>query len=310
MLLLFKEVHIYPGLAYGAMTGPNLIGSDDNKSVANIFCYRAFADKNRGIVYHDLTGSFPFMAYDGRVCFFILYHYKSNFILVTPIAGLNDISIFNAYKKKEFEMLVSKGFKPKLNIMDNQGTKHIKTCLTRNDCKLQLVEPHNHHVNVAKCAIQTFKDAYIAVLATTDSDFPLQLWDCLTPQIQDTLNLMQASHIDPTKLAYEILNGPHDWNRYPLAPLGCNAIIYRDGNTQGLWASRGVNAWYLGPSKDHYRCDYYYIIKTRAYCTSGSTELFPQHCQLPNLLPHQHLWALTNKLTKDTKHTPHLQMRN
>jgi hypothetical protein len=76
--------------------------------------------------------------------------------------------------------------------MDNQVTKHIKTFLTKNDCKLQLVEPHNHRVNTAEQAIQTFKNAFIAVLSTTDSNFPLQLWDQLTLQIQDTLNLLQT----------------------------------------------------------------------------------------------------------------------
>jgi hypothetical protein len=88
--------------------------------------------------------------------------------------------------------------------MDIQATKHIKMFLTKNDCKLQLVEPHNHQVNAAEQAIQTFKDAFIAALATTDSDFSLQLWDRLTPQIQDTLNLLRALRIDPTKSAYEI----------------------------------------------------------------------------------------------------------
>jgi hypothetical protein len=77
--------------------------------------------------------------------------------------------------------LADKGFKPKLNVMDNQATKHIKKILNENKCKLQLVEPHNHRVNVAERAIQTFKDAFIAALATTDSNFPLQLWDWLTP---------------------------------------------------------------------------------------------------------------------------------
>jgi hypothetical protein len=86
-----------------------------------------------------------------------------------------------------------------------------------------------------------------------------------------------------------------------LAPPGCKAIIYENGNTQGLWALRGVNAWYLGPNKDHYGCGYYYIIKTRAYQISGSTELLPQHCQLPNLSPHQHLRALTDELADATK---------
>ncbi len=129
------------------------------------------------------------MLYDGSICFFLLYHYESNSILATPIAGLDNISIFNMYKK-EFEMLLLKGFKPKLNIMDNQATKHIKTFLTENDCKLQLVQLHKHCFNAFKCVIQTFKNAFIAALATTDSNFPLQPWDQLRPQIQDTLNLL------------------------------------------------------------------------------------------------------------------------
>ena len=158
---------------------------------------------------------------------------------------------------------------------------------------MQVVEPHNHRVNAAKRAIQTFKVAFIAALATTDSNFPLQLWDRLTPQVKDTLNLLCTSRVDPTKFAYEILNGPYDWNRYPLAPLVCKAVVYEDGNTRGSWASCGVDAFYLGPAKDHYCCNRYYIPETWAYRISGSTELFPQHCQLPSLTPHQHFRALT-----------------
>jgi hypothetical protein len=77
-------------------------------------------------------------------------------------------------------------------------------------------------------------------------------------------------------------------------------VVYKDGDTRGSWASRGVNAFYLGPAKDHYRCDKYYIPETRAYCVSGSTELFPQHCQLPSMPFHQHLRALTDELTEHT----------
>ena len=89
---------------------------------------------------------------------------------------------------------------------------------------------------------------------------------------------MRASRIDPTKLVYKILNRPYNWNQYPLAPLGCKAVIYEDSDTQGSWALRSVDGWYIGPSQDHYRCDLYYIPKTRAYHISGSTELYPQHC--------------------------------
>ncbi len=136
---------------------PNLIGDeDDNETIANLFCFGAFADKHSGVVYNNLTGAFPFMSLDGCVCFFVLYHYKLNAILVTPISGMDDVSIFDAYKK-QYNVITAKGLKPKINIMDN---KHIKKFLTEQQCKMQLVEPHNHQMNAAKHAIQTYKDSF------------------------------------------------------------------------------------------------------------------------------------------------------
>jgi hypothetical protein len=107
--------------------GPaNLIADDDsNQSIANVFAYGAFADKHSGVVYHDLTGSFPFMSLDGSICFFVLYHYESNSILAEPIKGLDDKTIFEAYKKY-YLLLTEKGYSVKLNVMDNQATKYIK----------------------------------------------------------------------------------------------------------------------------------------------------------------------------------------
>ncbi len=116
--------------------------------------------------------------------------------------------------------------------MDNQATKHIKAFLTEQQCKLQLIEPHNHQLNAAEKAIQIFKDAFIAALATTDSNFSLQMWDKITPQVQNTLNMIKASRLNPKISAYKQLNGPYDWNWYPLAPMGCKAVIYKDGNTR------------------------------------------------------------------------------
>jgi hypothetical protein len=186
-----KDTSVYKELMpiNGANEHHLIISEDEEESIANIFAFGAFADNNNGILYHDLTGLFPFMSLDGIVCFFVLYHHKSNCILPAPIADLDNTRIFNAYKT-QFEELVAKGFKPKLTVMDNEAMMHIKKNLTENECKLQLVEPHNHHVNAAERAIQTFKDAFIAALVTTDSKFPLQLWDRLTPQVRDTLNLM------------------------------------------------------------------------------------------------------------------------
>ena len=56
ILPLFNEVPLYHGPAYNATIGgpnPNIIADDE--SIANVFCFGAFADKITGVVYNDLT---------------------------------------------------------------------------------------------------------------------------------------------------------------------------------------------------------------------------------------------------------------
>jgi hypothetical protein len=183
---------------------------------------------------------------------FVMYHYKTNAIFATPIPGLDLKNNLDAYTKN-FEYLVSKGYTPRINIMDNQATKLIKFYLTPQQCSLQLVEPGNHQVNAAEqCAIQTFKNCFIGTLGTTDVDFPIQLWDKLTPQVQDSINLLQRSRINPIISKYKTLEGLYNWNPFPLAPLGPKAIIYKNVDPRASWAPHGMDAWMLGPSKDHY----------------------------------------------------------
>ena len=64
---------------------PHVIANDE-QSIADVFCFGAFADKRNRVVYNDLTGAFPFMSLGGSICFFIMYHYKANTILATPVA--------------------------------------------------------------------------------------------------------------------------------------------------------------------------------------------------------------------------------
>jgi hypothetical protein len=232
---------------------------------------------NTGVLYSDLTGSFPFMSLEGNVCFLIIYHYKTNSILALPIANFTDDSILTAYIK-QVKLLESKGHKIKLNVMDNQACRVIKNYLVSKQCNLMLVEPKNHRVNTAERAIQTFEAYFISALATTDSKFPLQLWDQLTNQVKTTLNMLRPSRIDPLMLAYKAVHSPYNWNRFPLAPPGCKAVIYKVLKMHGLWASCDADAWYICQSIDHYRCNQYFVPKTRAYRISGSAELFPQHC--------------------------------
>ncbi len=175
----------------------------------NMFVFGAFADKQMGTLYLNLTGTFPFISLEGNVCFLIVYHYKSNAFLVLPIANFADETILAAFQQ-QFELLESQGHKIKLNVMENQASRVIKKYLAKQQCDNLLVEPNNHWVNAAEHAIQTFKAHFISALATTDSNFPLQLWDHLTPQVEATLNMLRPSWIDPTMLAYKAIHGPYD----------------------------------------------------------------------------------------------------
>jgi hypothetical protein len=103
---------------------PTLIDEDCKKTIANVFCFGDYADQYSGVVYNYLMGNFPFMSFDDSVCFLILYHYKADAIGTTPIARLDEVCIFNAYKLN-FDDLKRKGFKPTLNIMDNLAMKYI-----------------------------------------------------------------------------------------------------------------------------------------------------------------------------------------
>ena len=75
-----------------------------------------------------------------------------------------------------YEYLESVNQKPTLNVTDNEASKAVQNYIKSKDVDWQLVEPDNHRVNAAERAIQTFKNHFLAGLATVDKAFPLELW--------------------------------------------------------------------------------------------------------------------------------------
>jgi len=207
----------------------------------------------------------------------VVYDYQTNAILVEPMKSFDSPSILAAFQK-HFKYLERKGFKPIFNVLDNQASKVIKEFLTEEGSPYQFVEPHNHRVNASERAIQTWKNHFISGLCTTDSEFPTQLWDQLLSQAQDTLNLLRASRIDPSKSAYAVLEGEYKFERYLIAPPGTKAVINEPADSRASWAPRATDAWYVGPAKDHYCAAKFFVPKTSAYRISASVKMFPQHC--------------------------------
>jgi hypothetical protein len=81
-------------------TKANVIEENATSLDANIFCFAAFADKQTGILYNDLTGTFPFMSHKGIICFLIIYHYKMNPTLA-PLLGMLDVGLSKRGSKQQ-----------------------------------------------------------------------------------------------------------------------------------------------------------------------------------------------------------------
>jgi hypothetical protein len=131
--------------------------------------------------------------------------------------------------------------------------------------EIQLVPPHNHRVNAAKRAISTFKEHFVAALATVNMLCPLQLWDEFLLQVELTLNLLCFSRRNNLISANHELYGPFDFNKTPLAPLGTKALVYNNPATQTSWAPHATDGFYVGPTIDHYQCLRFYIPSTMAF---------------------------------------------
>jgi hypothetical protein len=109
-----------------------------------------------------------------------------------------------------------------------------------------------------------FKAHCLSVLAGVANDFPPSLWDRLLPQTEITINLIQQSNATPTVLAYAHLSRPFDYNKMPLAPMGCEARVHEKTNKRGTWAYHSVDGWYLFTSPKHYCTHYCHIRHTKS----------------------------------------------
>ncbi len=145
----------------------------------------------------------------------------------------------------------------------------LKTEVAKN-CTIQLVPPDNHRRNLAERAIQTFKNHFKAILAGVDDSFPMRLWGKLLPQTVLMLNLLRQSNVAPTVSAYQYVHGNFDYNKMPLAPMGCVVQLYENNNRRGTWADNSTDGWYLRTSNEHYRCHIIYVKKTRSKRTSDT----------------------------------------
>jgi hypothetical protein len=168
---------------------------------------------------------------------------------------------------------------------------------TRDECKLtlELVPPGCHRHNAAEVAIRNFKSHFLSALAGVADNFPPSLWDRLLPQTEITLNLLCQSNALHNISAYTHLSGPFNYNKMPLAPMGCEIQVHKKVDKQGTWAYHSVNGWYLSTSPDHYRTHLCHIKTTSSNQLSDTIHF--KHKHIANLtLTHANkiMWVLSH----------------
>jgi hypothetical protein len=209
----------------------------------------------------------------------LIYDYNSNLITAEPMKSQSETEMIPAYAKLH-DHLVQCGLKLQLQKLNNEAPTGLKRFVKTNGIDYQLVLPHLHGHNAAERAISTFKDHFIAGLASTDGPWPMHLWCRLLPQCTMTLNMLHALQLNSKLLAKAQLNGIFAFNRTPLAPPGTRVIIHEPPIRQS-WAPHGVDGWYLGPSLEHYRCYQVYANKTAHARVANTIEFFRKPLQCP-----------------------------
>jgi hypothetical protein len=110
-----------------------------------------------------------------------------------------------AYDNIHKELMV-KGFKPKLQTLDNEALAALRNFFTANEVEYQSVLSQCHCRNAAERAIKKFKENFLTGLPSVDPTSPLHLWDRLLPQVEITLNLLRTlrlhTHNYPPQLTF------------------------------------------------------------------------------------------------------------
>ena len=233
-----------------------------------------------GQIHTDQTGQFVVPSSTGYNYLLILYDYDSNSILAEPMPRRTGLCILHAYKVVHAR-LVAAGLRPKLQRLDNEASAILKDFMAEEGIDYQLVPPGSHRRNAAERAIRTFKNHFIAGLASVDKDFPLHLWDQLVPQAEATLNMLRGSRINPKLSAYAQLNGHFDFNRTPMAPPGIRVLAHVKPAQRTTWSPHAEDGWYIGPAMDSYRCYNIWIWDSRATRICDTVSWFPTKITMP-----------------------------
>jgi hypothetical protein len=134
-----------------------------------------------------------------------------------------------------------------------------------------------------------------------DDTFPMRLWDRLLPQTILTLNLLRQSNAVLTVSAHQYVHGNIDYNKMPLAPMGCAVQLHQSSERQATWAANLIDGWYLQTSPEHYQCHVIYLNQTKSERVTDTVFFKMKYITQPTITPADTIIKALNNLTQALK---------
>jgi hypothetical protein len=226
--------------------------------------YLRVFDMTKKAMYTNQPGRFPITSAGGHKYTMVAVKLDRNYIDAEPMKSRSAKELAKAYKQIYARWKATGVICPTWHVLDNEAPAEFLEAIQVNGCRVEKTPADMHRQNIAERAIHTYKGHFIATLAGVLDDFPINQWHELVPQIVLTLNLLQQLHVAPNVSAYAYYHGNFDYNRMPLALMGCAVQFHIKPNRRRSWGEHSSDGWYLTTSPDHYRCHFIFVKATRA----------------------------------------------
>ena len=247
--------------------------------------YLRVFDATKKPMYTDQSGPFPRKSRRNNQYVMIAVELDGNYIDAEPLKTRKAKDLTEAYQRIYQRWKATGVICPNWHILDNEAPEEFKQAIRENKCRVELTPADMHRRNLAEKGMQTFKGHFKAVLAGISDDFPIREWDELIPQTVLTLNLLRQSNVAPNISAYAYHHGTFDYNRMPLAPMGCAVQFHIKPDKRKTWGEHSMDGWYLKTSPEHYRCHIVFVKKTQAKRVTDTVFFKHKYITQPEVKP-------------------------
>ena len=247
--------------------------------------YLRVFDATRKPMYTDQSGPFPRKSRRNNQYIMVAVELDGNYIDAEPLKTRKAKDLTDAYQRIYQRWKATGVICPNWHILDNEAPEEFKQAIRENNCRVELTPADMHRRNIAEKGMQTFKGHFKAILAGISDDFPIREWDELIPQTVLTLNLLRQSNVAPNISAYAYHHGTFDYNRMPLAPMGCAVQFHIKPDKRKTWGEHSMDGWYLRTSPEHYRCHIVFVKKTQSKRVTDTVFFKHKYITQPAITP-------------------------